>query len=413
MKSQKNFKNQQIANDFFASLQNPSFIENIQINPKDLLSKAYHFIMLAERNLHNQKHNDQSNGYYKRDIGTPYGKIDLDVPRSRSSNNKFRPLILPDSYQRNQKQVNEILMALLASNYSPNQIKAYLQELGIPYSIDDLKKIADNLISDFNTWNERPLNNAYQAIFIDAYNAETLINNKVQNLVIFTVIGIDFDAKKDIIATFFMQGNENKEFWLQVFNKLIARGLQKPLYIVTDDFAGLKDAVNTLFPLSLHQLCIVHLKRNILKNMAKNDATKLNQTILSIQNQDLNFEQSINLFLSKINEFKPKYPTFIEYLNTRINNYFAFTKLPKPVRKYFYTSNCVESFNSILEKMRRKSGNFFQNENTLKLNIYINYKKINENWINGLPLLKGYCYELSQLFASIFKHQPNNFTQLL
>ena len=63
--------------------------------------------------------------------------------------------------------------------------------------------------------------------------------------------------------------------------------------------------------------------------------------------------------------------------------------------------------------MRRKSGNFFQNENTLKLNIYINYKKINENWINGLPLLKGYCYELSQLFASIFKHQPNNFTQLL
>ena len=389
---------------------------NFNFNPKDILGLVYDKLMKAERSLHNQQFNDHSNGFYDRTIGTPYGRIDLNVPRSRSSVNKFRPQILPDNYQRNQDEVTNILQSLFYNGYSPNQIKNTLHQLGLTYSLDDIEKIAANYLTEFDAWNNRPLKSDYAAIFIDAYNAETLLTNNnlcsVKNLAVFTVIAIDFEAKKDIIAAFFVEHNENKDAWMTLLNKLIARGLRKPLYIVTDDFPGLKDAIATLFPLSFHQLCIVHAKRNFTKNLAPNDAKNLKETFYNIQVQNIPFNLAKQQLNDQLLTLKNKYPHFVDYSLNRLDNYLAFIHLPKPIRKYFYSSNCVESFNSILEFNRRKSGNFFQSNDTLKIKFFISYKKLSEIWKNGVPLIKNNLYELSQLFATIFKHQPSSNTQL-
>lgn len=385
--------------------------KGMSLDSASLLKQAYELIMLAERNNHNANTGDKSNGYYPRQLGTPYGKIDLAVPRSRiSGEEQFRPQILPDLYQRNQQESELLLQALLQHNYSPNQISTTLRSLGLSYSEKELAQISEDILRKFNAWNNRDLSDDFIAIFIDAYNAEMMIENKVQNNVTFIVQAINFEGQKDIIGVFNLVGRESKEYWLQVFNKLIHRGLKRPLYVVTDDFAGIVNAVQTIFPESFHQLCTVHLKRNLRKNLPITEAQIMIETLQTIQNSSLTFDQAKTQLQSQIDQLN-QYPAYAKYLNSRIDQYLNFTRLEKPIRKYFNSTNTVESFNSILEKMRRKSGNFFQNENVLNINIFINYQKLRKKWIKGLPLVKGHIYAVRQLFATQFDHLPNSYTQ--
>lgn len=387
--------------------------QNLSLESKDLLRHTLNLVMKAERELHNKNYDDKSNGFYSRNLGTPYGKIQLDVPRTRSSEVPFRPAILPNKFIRNQEETDLLLEALLTCNYSPNQISAVLRKLGLSYSEQEIKNLSEQILLEFEAWNQRPLNENYVAIFIDAYNAETMMDNKVHNLVTFVVQAIDFEGKKDIVGIFFLEGKESKEFWLQIFNKLIHRGLKKPLFVITDDFAGVKQAVEILFPQSLHQLCLVHLKRNIRKNIANEQAREFIDNLNSIINSHITFEQAQSKLSDMINAFKDKYPAYANYLTQRISNYLQFMHLNKNIRKYFYSTNTIESFNSIIETMRRKSGNFFQNQNVIKINIFINYKKISQKWKNGIPLVKFYLYEINQLFVKHFNCLPYNHTQHL
>lgn len=401
-------KDKQLLNQYQDLLQN-----ELSLDSSKLLQHTLNIVMRAEREIHNQKYDDKSNGFYSRDLGTPYGKIAVDVPRTRSSDVFFRPEILPNKYERNQQEIDLLLQALLTCNYSPNQIDAVLKKLGLSYSEKELKTLSNQILEEFNAWNQRPLQEDYLAIYIDAYNAETLIDNKVQNTVTFIVQSIDFNGHKDIIGTFFLEGSESKEYWLQVFNKLIHRGVKRPLFIITDDFSGVKNATEVIFPNSFHQLCLVHLKRNIRKNMAADDASKVNNLLSNLQNTADNFEQAKNQLINQLNQLKEKYPNYTQYLLHRVNNYLQFIRLNSQIRKYFCTTNTVESFNSILEKMRRKSGNFFQNHDVIKINIFINYKKLKHKWKNGIPLVKAKLYETNQLFVTQFNHLPNANTQHL
>lgn len=385
--------------------------DGLSINSSNLLRHTLNVVMKAERELHNAQHSDKSNGYYQRKLGTPYGKIEVDVPRTRSVDTAFRPEILPDKYSRNESHTDRLLEALLTCNYAPNQISSVVRKLGLSYSEKELKILSNQILEEFNAWNKRPLCEDYVAIFIDAYNAETMIDSKVQNTVTFIVQSINFDGHKDIIGTFFLEGRECKEYWLQVFNKLIHRGLKRPLMVVTDDFSGLKEAVKVLFPQSFHQLCMVHLKRNIRKNMSKEDAGELNNQLAVIQSTVNDFDQAKQMWINTLDKIGEKYPAYCQYLKNRSEQHLQFTKLNPMIRKYFYSTNTVESFNSILEKMRRKSGNFFQNKEVIKINLFINYKKLKNRWKNGIPLVKTKMYEINQIFAKQFNQLPNSYTQ--
>jgi transposase-like protein len=361
--------------------------------------------MLAERNMHiRNSFDDKGNGYFERELGTPMGKINLRVPRDRDGD--FRPSILPDPYQRDYQQRNEMLQSLFLNGYSPNNIRRTLNNLELHYNPKELEQLKDEYYELFKNWQNRQLPEDVIGLFIDVYHSETNIDGKVCKSALYVIVGVDFDSQKNLYGLYLYEGNENKGFWLQTLNQLIERGLRRPLIIASDDFSGLKDALATLFPESLHQLCFIHMQRNVRRNMGTDDAKTFNSVLKQIRllnKQDDCKKQFTNL----CQNYQKKYPDFISALLDDTNNYFAFKLLPQDTQKHFYTTNIVESVNSTIEKLRIRMGGFFQSKEALYLNTFLTMRSVAQRkWQKGIPMIKANLYYLRQLFAQRFGELP-------
>lgn len=318
----------------------------------------------------------------------------------------FRPAILPEPYQRDYKQREELLESLLLNSYSPQAIQRTLHSLNLHYNPQEVDALKEHYQELFNQWQKRDLTQDVIGLFMDAYHAETLIKNKVCKTVIYVVIGIDFSGQKSLYGLYTYSGNECKAFWLQTLNQLITRGVTCPLFIVSDDFSGLKEAVATLYPQAFHQLCFVHMQRNVHKNMGKEDAREFNHALETIKLAN-DCEHACGQFIQLCSHWEKKYPHFMQALAYKAKQYFAFTHLSPDVRKFFYTTNSVESFNSILEKHRLQMGGFFQSEECLQVNVFITLRRLHKKkWRNGIPLIKAALYSLRQLFARQYQRLP-------
>ena len=401
MNQERNANPNNIDNDFLqVLLQN-----NKNFSTSKILEHVFNLLMKAERHIHlEQNSNDKANGYYHRKLGTPVGALGLEVPRDRDGD--FRPQVLPSPHRRDTNDRLSILQALLLSSYSPSAINSILNSLGLSYSKEELELLKNQYLDDFNAWNNRDLPQDVIGIFIDAYSSEVKAGGKVKKLTAFVTLGFDFEGFKDIFAIELYQGNETKEFWLSFFNKLLDRGLKNPLFVVSDDFSGITSAVSTLFPKAFHQLCYVHLKRNIKKNMGKHDAQRLNDKLSMLKTYP-DHQQAVDEFVSVLSQYEEKYPHFVKYTKQKAPYYFNFLHLPQDVRKYFYTTNAVESFNSILEDKRNRAGGFFQSVDYLKVNIYIHYRKLkSQKWNAPAPLIRANLYSFNQLFARRYNRSP-------
>lgn len=213
------------------------------------------------------------------------------------------------------------------------------------------------------------------------------------------------EGKKSLYGYWIFFGQENKENWLQILNDMIQRGLKKVLILVSDDFSGLHQAIKQLFPLTDHQLCLVHLQRNIRKNMSKNDAKIFNQELIKIKlAQD--YETALAEFEKLCERFEKKYPAYIKMLTNKKEQYFAFMKYPEPIRKHIYTTNTVENLNSRLEVLRINSGGYFQSIKTADVAIYVTVERMQKNkWSKPLAAFREVFYEIKQLFNTRFMQQ--------
>ena len=168
---------------------------------------------------------------------------------------------------------------------------------------------------------------------------------------------------------------------------------------ISDDFSGMSEAINTLFPLFDIQKCIVHLDRNLYRNMQKEDAKKVTKKLYEIRTTCDTYEAALTLYESDVIEkFKKQYPSFIKHLEKRKTEHLCFMKYPEATRKHIYTTKPVESVHSSFEKMRIKKGGFFQSMDILNVAIFIVSDKLNLTWKKPIPMIKSKIYELNQMF---------------
>lgn len=368
------------------------------------LALLYNLVMETERNLHLQQNpQDKANGFYRRGLGTPSGSLSLEVPRDRDGD--FRPQVLPPHFLRDSEERGKLLHALCLASYSPTQTKRVLSALGMHYSEEEMEKLRVEFLEEFNSWMARDLPQDLIAIYIDAYHTHLKHQGRVQKAVLYSVIGLNFDAEKDLLGMYHSMGSESKGFWLQVFNDIIKRGVKRVIIVASDNFPGIADAIQTLFPKALHQLCFVHLQRNITRNMARDDAKHFNQALSQIK-LERSFEHGKARLLQLLESYKTKYPAYMDFLYQHVDLYLAFLHFPPEIRKYFYTTNAVESLNSGFEKLRIANGGFFQSEQALKINVFIHYKKLRFRWVKGMAYVKGQLYNLRQLFAQFYGELP-------
>ena len=367
-------------------------------------------LMNKERDifLQNQIDDNKANGFYDRSIACNLGNLNLLVPRDRNSS--FRSAILPNAWQRGDNSYNEFIFNLILQSYSPNKIKSLLKSLNLPYSESDIEEIKNDLYLKAKELKNKQLTNNVFCIFIDAYHTQIKDeNNKIKKAVIYSIISIDLTGKKELCGFYSFFGSESKEDWLVIFNDLISRGLTRLLLVISDDFSGLKEAIKSLFPNSSHQLCYIHMQRNVRRNMEKNDAKEFNEE-LSIIRKSKDKESAISKFenLCNLNKYKDKYKTFIKKLLLKKELYFNFLDYPKAIRKHIYTTNIIENFNSRIEVKRINSGGYFQSEKIVDIAIYLIANNLIQNrWKKSVPAFIEAEYEINQLFNLTFKKSEN------
>lgn len=368
-----------------------------------LLQELVNKLMITEREIFLKQNEDVGNGFYPRGMETSLGKLALQVPRSRNSN--FRSFLLPQPYKRTEESYDRLLESLLINGYSPNALRATLNSLGLVFSQKEIDVITEELKTRYYELIQKELPEDGFVLYIDAYRGEMKDKEKrkVKTVTIYTVIGISCEWEKTLYGFYIHQGVEKKEGWLKIFNDLISRGLKKVSLIVSDDFSGLKEAVGELFPHTDHQLCLTHFKRNITRNMSREEGKVFKERFTNLKISDT-FDQALKDFGCLLLDYKDKYRSFMSHIWLNRENYLIFLRYPESIRQYIYTTNTSENFHRRIEKIRDRMGGFFQSEEVLGINVVLQLDRLKEGkWKNPNPLFKAHEYELLQIHRLKFK----------
>tara|TARA_R110000744_G_scaffold132963_1_gene241243 strand:+ start:77 stop:1123 length:1047 start_codon:yes stop_codon:yes gene_type:complete len=208
------------------------------------------------------------NGKRPKQLRTPNGDVTIQVPRDR--NGDFQSRLLSDQQMSN--QLEDKIISLYAKGISTRDIQETLQDLyGIEVSPATVSKITDKVWSLVEDWQNRPLASIYPIIYLDGIHLKIRRDGKVENIAVYVVLGIDLNGYRDVLGHWVGYGGEGSNFWLTVLSDLQARGVEDVYIACVDGLTGFVDAIESIFPKTAVQRCIVHQIRNSMRFVAHKD----------------------------------------------------------------------------------------------------------------------------------------------
>ncbi|WP_310676788.1 IS256 family transposase, partial [Burkholderia multivorans] len=201
------------------------------------------------------------NGTSRKRIATDNDLLDVEIPRDREGT--FDPVLIAKG-ERRFTGFDDKIIAMYARGMSVREIQGFLLDMyGIEVSPDFISTVTDAVIDEVREWQQRPLEPMYPVVFFDALRVKIRDEGVVRNKAIYLALGVRRDGTRDVLGLWIEQ-TEGAKFWLRVVNDLKLRGVQDILIAVVDGLKGFPEAINTVFPETTVQTCIVHLIRNSL-----------------------------------------------------------------------------------------------------------------------------------------------------
>lgn len=368
------------------------FISNNNITTKDamyeglrnLFGPVFQRLLEAEmsakigynRNERNDEVDNYRNGYYPdRTVITEYGEIPIRVPRDR--NGEIESDLVP-KYSRTVDGFDQKIIGLYAIGMSDTDISEQIDQLfGCKLTPDMISNITDKIIPDMQDWQKRKLDNMYPVVFIDAMHHHVRDNNQVVKKASYVALGINQDGKKEVLSIQIGE-SESAKFWMGVLTDLKNRGVGDILILCADGLTGLKEAIPAVYPNTEFQRCIVHQIRNSMKFVPHKDKKELAndlRTVYTAPTEELGYTN-----LLEINDkWKNKYPSAV---NSWVDNWdvlSTFFKFSPEVRKIMYTTNAIESLNSMYRRVN-KARPVFTNSQALLKTLYLATGNIQKKW---------------------------------
>jgi len=315
------------------------------------------------------------NGKTNKTVIGKNGDLDLEIPRDRNSS--FEPQLI-EKRQKRFDGFDEKIISLYARGMTTRDIQAQLEELyGVEISPSFISTVTDAIIPVVKAWQNRPLEPLYPVVFLDAIRIKSRSDGVVRNMAVYLALGINVDGLKEVLGMWIAK-TEGAKFWLSVLTDLKNRGLQDIFIATVDGLKGFPDAIETVYPQTQVQLCIVHMIRNSLKYVSwkqrKEMATDL-KTIYRADTVEL-AEENLELFAKKWN---PTHPTVSKSWYSNWERLIPFFAYPKEIRKVIYTTNAIESMNMSLRKVTKNRGSFPTDDAVFKL-LYLALMKITKKW---------------------------------
>ena len=321
------------------------------------------------------KKNNDRNGYCKsKKVETKYGSIEVKTPRDR--NGTFNPIII-EKRQTKLTGFEDKCISLYAKGMSLRDIEQILKDLyGVNIGKDEIMRLISVVNKETEKWKNRPLKSLYVFTYADCLYVPIKVDLITEKQAVYTIIGVDADGYKDVLG-FWIDSTESASFWTSVFEDLKSRGVEDILYMSSDGIAGFKGSLETVFPKTQSQRCVVHLTRNLYKLCPRKETKhiiagwKKIYTSSSLDAAYIELEQ-FKLDFKNHKAVVKKVEDFMQYIEPLF-------ELPDEIRKAIYTTNVVESVNSALRKVTNGKGAFPSEDSVYKV-LFLRIKDLKEKW---------------------------------
>ena len=356
--------------------------EDIQEALKDLLGGTIKSMLEAEMDEHigyeKYQHSDGNNyrnGTKKKNVRSTYGEFQVEVPQDRNST--FDPQIV----KKRQKDISEIdqkIINMYARGLTTRQISEQIEEIyGFECSESFISNITDKVIDKIQDWQNRPLDEVYPVIFIDATHFSVREDNRIKKITAYVVLGITKDGMKEVLSLEIGE-NESSKYWLGVLNGLKNRGIKDIMVICADGLTGIKEAIAAAFPQTEYQRCVVHQVRNTLKYVSYKDKKEFASDLKGIYLAATETQAMENL--EKVTEkWEEKYPNSMTSWYQNWDVLTPIFKFSLEVRKVIYTTNAIESLNSTYKKLNRQRTVYPSDKALLKV-LYLSTMEATKKW---------------------------------
>jgi putative transposase len=318
---------------------------------------------------------NRRNGHSKKTVKGEFGESEIAIPRDR--NGAFAPQLIPKGQTRFNGFDDKIL-SLYARGMTTRDIQAQLQDLyGVDVSHTLISNVTEAVETERKLWQNRSLDEIYPIVYLDALVVKVRHEGRVLNKAIHLALGVNLEGQKELLGLWMTQ-NESSKFWLSVLTELQNRGVKDIFIACVDGLTGFPEAIETVFPQTRVQLCIVHLVRNSLSYVSYKDRRAVAAGLKTIYTAatESEAEQALILFAER---WDKQYPMISKsWINhwQRIIPFFAF---PLDIRKAIYTTNAIESLNMTLRKVLRNHRSFPTDESAMKV-IYLAIHNISRKW---------------------------------
>lgn len=314
------------------------------------------------------------NGTSHKTLKTSYGKVDIDVPRTRTDG--FEPEIVKKRSVVEGGLESQVV-SMYAKGMTTRDIVDHVQSLyGIELSPSSVSNITDKIVEEAKEWYSRTLDSLYPVVFLDAVHFKVREEGRIVTKAAYVALGINSEGYKDILGIWIGE-NEGAKFWLKVCNELKNRGVQDILVACIDGLKGFPDAIHTVFPETKVQLCIIHQIRNTLKYVASKDQRAFMKDLKKVYGAES--EEIAMANLETMMESWKKYSVILENWLEKWDSLSTYFCYGCQIRRLIYTTNTIEGFNRQLRKVT-KTRAVFPTDDSLKKALYLSTKDIIKKW---------------------------------
>ena len=323
-----------------------------------------------------EKPANHRNGYSKKTVLTENEAIELSIPRDRQGS--FEPQLIA-KYQRRFPGFDEKIISMYARGMSVREIQGHLRELyGIEASPQLISTVTDAVLEEVGRWQNRPLDPSYALVFFDALRVKMRDEGTVRNKAVYLAIGVSPEGRKDVLGIWIEQ-TEGAKFWLRVMSEIKNRGVNDILIAIIDGLKGFPEAINSVFPQTQIQTCIVHLIRNSLDFCSWKDRKPVARELKTVYRAADAEAAALALTDFEEGPWGKRFAAITALWRRHWTHVIPFFAYPPEVRRMIYTTNAIESLNAKLRRSVRSRGHFPSDEAAMKL-IWLQLREITQKW---------------------------------
>jgi transposase-like protein len=315
------------------------------------------------------------NGYSKKTVKTQLGEIEVKVPRDR--NGEYEPKII-GKYNRNADGMEEKILSLYACGMSQRDIAEQIKNLyDVEISPELVSKISEKIMPEVNDWQNRPLEEVYPFVFMDAIHYKVKEDHQYITKAAYVVLGINMEGGKDILGIWIGE-HESSKFWLNVLTELKSRGVKDVYLFCVDGLTGFREAIEAVYPKAGIQRCIIHQIRYSTRFVSYKDIKAL-MADLKLVYTAVTEDEALNNLIRFKEKWSKSYPSCVKTWEDNWDILSTFFAYPAEIRKIIYTTNIIEGLNRQFRQITKNKPSFTNDESLRKM-LYLASKNIVKRW---------------------------------